>query len=511
MKALFSVYNKTNVVEFAHVVNKAGFSLVSTGGTHEFIQAAGIAVQQVSDLTNFPEILEGRVKTLSPIIHGGILARRNLPGDKEQLEKYDIAPIDIVVSNLYPFVETISRPDTSLNEALENIDIGGPAMIRAAAKNFPDVLIVVDPSDYEWISTRLKPSSSILDSFTLDERKELARKAFQHIALYDTAISQYLGNGYSFDRKEITFGYSKLYNLRYGENPHQKASLTTDPLSTGGIARAKQHHGRELSFNNILDGDSAFRIVSDYPEPAATIVKHTNPCGLAIHENQSTAYQKAFEGDPTSAYGGIVGFNRTVTESTAKAMKGVFYEIIIAPSYEPNALEILKKRRNLRILEVMPSKGFYENLEVRKITGGALIQTADVEEEDSRLWRTVTNRVPTPQEMLDLSFTWKAAKHVKSNGIVIGKDSTLMGIGVGQPNRVTSVHLAVRTAGVKAKGSSLASDAFFPFPDNIELASKSGITAIIQPGGSIRDQEVIDAANSNNIAMVFTGVRHFKH
>ncbi len=511
MKALFSVYDKTSVIEFAHAVREAEFSLVSTGGTHASIQAAGIPVQQVSELTNFPEILGGRVKTLSPIIHGGILARRNLASDKEELAKYDIEPIDIVVSNLYPFVETISRPDTSLNDALENIDIGGPAMIRAAAKNFPDVLVVVDPSDYKWISDRLKPGSASLDSFTLNERKELARKAFQHIALYDTAISQYLGDGYSFDRSEITFGYNKSYNLRYGENPHQKASLTTDPLTTGGIARATQHHGRELSFNNILDADAAFRIVSDYSDPAATIVKHTNPCGLAIHQDQPTAYKKAFKGDPTSAYGGIVGFNRAVTAATAEAMKGVFYEIIIAPSYEPDALKILKKRRNLRILEIMPSEGFYENVEVRKITGGALIQMIDTEAEDLSLWRNVTNRVPSHKEMLDLSFSWKAVKHVKSNGIVIGKDNTIIGVGVGQPNRVTSVHLAVRTAGVKTKGGSLASDAFFPFPDNIELASKSGITSIIQPGGSIRDQEVIDAANTNNIAMIFTGVRHFKH
>ena len=384
-------------------------------------------------------------------------------------------------------------------------------MIRAAAKNFPGVIVVVDPSDYGWIAEKLVRGADVRSALTFEERKALALKAFQHVALYDTAISQYLSQGDSLTSGEVTFGYSKLNDLRYGENPHQKAALYEDPLSTGGVARAERLHGIDLSFTNILDADAAWRAVSDFKEAAATVVKHTNPCGMAVHPDQPTAYKRAFEGDSVSAYGGIVGFNRPVTAATAEAMRGVLFDIIVAPDYEPDALETLKKRRRTRILKVMPATGLVEGIDVRKVTGGALIQTVDSIEEDPSTWKSVTRREPTEAELTDLEFAWRVAKHIKSNTIVLARDNTLVGMGAGQPNRVTSVHLALRIAEEKAKGSVLASDAFFPFADNVELAGGGGVTAIAQPGGSIRDEEVIAAADELGMAMVFTGTRHFKH
>ena len=514
MKALISTYDRSGVVEFARALIGAGFELVSTGGTGAALSEAGLPVQQVAELTGFPEILDGRVKTLHPKIHAGILARRDVASHAAQLAEHGVDTIDLVAVNLYPFVDTVSQPGVTLEEALEKIDVGGPTMIRAAAKNFPHVVVVVDPSDYEWIAGRLSKDARVSDAsqlLTLEERGELARKAFQHVALYDTAITQYLGDGDTQFSPEMTLGYTKLYDLRYGENPHQKASLYADSLSTGGIVKAKQLHGIELSFTNTLDADAAWRVVSDFSEPAATVVKHTNPCGLAVHADQPTAYRRAFEGDSVSAYGGIVGFNRPVTAATADAMRGELYHIIVAPAYEPEALEMFRKRKQLRVLQVSPAEGPVENLDVHSVSGGALIQTTDSIEEDSASWNVVTERKPTEAEVKDLAFAWKAAKHIKSNTIVLAKDGALVGMGAGQPNRVTSVHLALRIAGDKAKGSVLASDAFFPFADNVELAAEGGVTAIAQPGGSIRDEEVIAAANELNIAMVFTGTRHFRH
>jgi phosphoribosylaminoimidazolecarboxamide formyltransferase/IMP cyclohydrolase len=509
MKALLSVYDKTGVVELARALQGSGFELVSTGGTYKTIADTGLPVQQVSDLTGFPEILDGRVKTLHPSVHAGILARRDLASHAAQLAQYRIDTIDLVAVNLYPFVQTVSRPNVSLEDALENIDIGGPTMIRAAAKNFPHVIVVVDPSDYGWIAERL--SGGGMSALTLEERRELARKAFQHVALYDTAVSQYLSGGDVAFRNEATLGFTKLYDLRYGENPHQKAALYADALSKGGIVRARLLHGPELSFTNILDADAAWRVVSDFSEPAAAVIKHTNPCGLALHPDQPTAYRRAYEGDSVSAYGGIVGFNRPVAAATAQAMRGVLYDIIVAPDYEPEALETLKKRQRIRVLQASLAEGPLVNLDVRRVSGGFLLQNADVIEEDPASWKAVTERRPTEAELKDLAFAWKACKHIKSNAIVLAKDDTLVGMGTGQPNRVTSVHLALRIAGDKARGSVLASDAFFPFADNIELAAGGGITAIAQPGGSIRDEEVIAAANRLGVAMVFTGVRHFRH
>ena len=506
MRALLSVYDKTNLTEFARALHESGHELVSTGGTQAAIAGAGIPVQHVEDLTGFPEILDGRVKSLHPAIYGGILARRDIAEHNAQLAEHGIGTIDVVASNLYPFVDTVSNPNATLIDALENIDIGGPTMIRGAAKNFPHVIVVVDPADYGWISERLAAGKEL----TRDERRSLARKAFQHVALYDTTISQYLGED-ALEPDETTFGFSKVSTLRYGENPHQQAGLYAAPLSSGGIVRAKQLHGIDMSYTNYLDADAAWRVVADFEEPAATVIKHTNPCGLAVHDDQPTAYQRAFEGDSVSAYGGIVAFNRTLTTATARAMRGVLFDIIIAPSYEADALDVLRRRRRTRLLEVAPASGPQEGLDVRLVSGGALVQQTDDIAESPADWKVVTERQPTDAELADLAFAWRAAKHIKSNTIVLAKDNTLVGMGAGQPNRVVSVHLALRIAENKAKGSVLASDAFFPFADNIEMAASGGITAIAQPGGSIRDDEVIEAANEHGIAMLFTGTRHFRH
>ncbi len=520
MKALLSVYDKTGLVHLARTLSGAGCELVSTGGTAGALADAGLPVTQVADLTGSPEILDGRVKTLHPAIHGGILARRDLASHQAELESHGIGTIDVVVGNLYPFVETVSAESVTLQDALENIDIGGPTMIRAAAKNFPSVLVLVDPGDYGWVSERVAehglpaPYSDTGSeaAFSLDERRELARKAFQHVALYDTAVARYLtGATDSTSWPELTFGYDRVADLRYGENPHQKATLYASSLSSGGIVRAGKLHGIDMSYTNYLDADAAWRVVSDFSEPAVAVIKHTNPCGLAVHPDQPTAYQRAFEGDSISAYGGIVGFNRPVTRATAGAMRGVLYDIIVAPGYEEDALKTLRRRRRTRILRIDPEIGHATHLDLRLVTGGALVQAADDIDEDASAWKVVTELSPTEEQLRDLAFAWRAAKHIKSNTIVLAKDSTLVGMGAGQPNRVTSVHLALRIAGDKAKGSVLASDAYFPFPDNIEMAAEGGVSAIAQPGGSIRDDECIEAANRLGVAMVTTGTRHFRH
>ena len=517
MKALISVFDKTGILEFARALHQAGVGLVSTGGTHRTLsQDGGLPVQQVSELTGSPEILEGRVKTLHPRIHGGLLARRDSPDHMEELKIQGIEPIDLVVVNLYPFVETVSNPSVTLEEALENIDIGGPTMLRAAAKNFPDVTVVVDPNDYPWVLERMSNSG-----LSVEDRRHLAHKAFSHVSTYDAAVAQYLcrepddvADSGSNDStpQELTLSFRRQQELRYGENPHQSAGLYVRATGTaGGIANATQLHGKELSYNNLLDADVAWRAVSDFQESAAVVIKHTNPCGLACHTDQAEAYRRAHSGDPVSAFGGIVGFNRPLSAAAAQKMGGVFYEVVVAPSYEPEALEVLTKKRNLRILAVPPSEEGDDPYDLRPLSGGLLVQSRDVIEEDPASWRAVTERQPTPEELEDLAFAWRAGKHIKSNAIVLAKNRTLLGMGAGQPNRVNSVHLALRAAGENAGGSVLASDAFFPFPDNIELAAEGAITAIVQPGGSIRDEEVIQAADKHQIAMVFTGVRHFKH
>ncbi len=507
MKALLSASNRTGLVEFAQALHGAGFELVSTGGTGGALSDAGLPVQEVAELTGFPEILDGRVKTLHPKVHGGILARRDLDSHTAELDRHGIGTIDLVAVNLYPFVETVTEPGATLGDALENIDIGGPTLLRAAAKNFPHVIVAVDPADYGWLAQRLADRGPV----TLGERRKLAQKAFQHVALYDTAVSHYL-RGDSGDMPEaVTLGYERTAAVRYGENPHQQAAVYADPLSTGGIVRAEQLLGPELSYNNFLDGEAAWRVVSDFPEPAAVVVKHNNPCGLAIDVDQVAAYRKAYEGDSMSAYGGIVAFNRTLTGAAARAMRGVLYHVVIAPDFEREALEILKRRKQARVMRVAPASGPGERLDVRRVSGGALLQMADEIPVEPRSWVAKSKRQPTGEELLDLAFAWRAAAHVKSNAIVLARESALVGMGAGQPNRVTSVHLALRVAGGKAKGSVLASDAFFPFADGLELAAKGGITAVVQPGGSLRDDDVIEAADMLGLAMVFTGTRHFRH
>jgi len=513
MRAILSVSDKTGLIEFAKGLSELGFDIYSTGGTKKSLQQANVTVHGISDMTGSPEILDGRVKTLHPKVHGGILARRDLPEHMAELEEHHIQPIDMVVVNLYPFVKTVSRPDVNLTDALENIDIGGPTMIRASAKNFPSVIVVVDPQDYSHVLEHLQAGT-----LSLDERKKLAQKAFQHVAMYDTAISQYLWQGEEGFPENMTIALSKRYDLRYGENPHQPAVFYAENRvgqgQDSGITWAQQVWGKQLSFNNILDADAAWAAATDFAAATIAIVKHTNTCGLASDENIAEAYKKAFSGDPVSAYGGIVASNRKVTLSMAEAMKGVFYEIIIAPEYEPEALEFLKTRKDLRILIAeLPkhAENKAASLDYRRVKGGLLVQAADELAEEALQTKVATNRAPTAEEMADLKFAWRAVKHIKSNAIVLAKNKVLLGMGAGQPNRVVSVDIAKSKAGEASKGSVMASDAMFPFPDSVEQAAAAGVTAIIQPGGSIRDQESIDAANKYNIAMVFTGTRHFRH
>ena len=509
MKALLSVYDKTGIVEFSQKVSAAGYELISTGGTHRTLsEEGGLNVSQVADVTGSPEILDGRVKTLHPTIYAGLLARRDSPDHMGELKDLNIDTIDLVVVNLYPFVETISKADVTLADALENIDIGGPTMLRAASKNFPSVAVVVDPADYGWVGEKLANGG-----LTVEDRRGLAGKAFHHVSTYDSAVTGYLlGNDRGGEElpESLTISLTKISGLRYGENPHQSGALYSESSAPVGMAGARQLHGRELSYNNLMDADAAWRTASDFPDATVSVVKHANSCGLASRDDIAEAYLKAYEGDTVSAFGGIVAFNRTVTAAAAEAMEPVFYEVVIAPDYEPAALEILQKKRNLRILAIdkQPETPAYD---LRPITGGILVQTADAIAEDPTSWTVATQRQPTKNEMKDLAFAWKAAKHIKSNAIVFAKDLALVGMGAGQPNRVVSVHLSQRASGDNAKGSVLASDAFFPFADNIELAAEAGITAIVQPGGSIRDDEVIAAADKAGLAMVFTGVRHFRH
>ena len=507
MRALLSVYDKTGIVEFALVLEGAGAELISTGGTLRALQDAGLNARQVSEITGSPEILDGRVKTLHPTIHGGLLARRGNPAHLAQLEEHGIGPIDVVACNLYPFVETIGLPEATLDDALENIDIGGPTMVRSAAKNFPDVVVVVDPGDYERVG-RLLAGGDV----PAEERRRLAAKAFQHVALYDTAVAAYLRDGADDPARfpdELTAGWELVRPLRYGENPHQSGALYALPGVRNGLAHARQLHGIDMGYINYLDAEAAWEAAQGLPENGVSIVKHANTCGLATHEDQAEAYRRALSGDPVSAYGGIAGFNTVVTAATAQAMRGLLLDVIVAPGYEPAALDVLKRRDRCRVLEV--SQGSPPPLAIHAVSGGAIIQTPDVIEEDSGTWKAVTKRAPTPEELTDLEFAWRACRLIKSNAIVLVKDRALIGMGAGQPNRVTSVHLALRAAGDSANGAVLASDAFFPFADGIELAVSGGVTAVAQPGGSVRDEEVIAAADEHGVAMVFTGIRHFLH
>ena len=513
MRAIISVSDKEGVHDFATGLNRLGYDVFSTGGTKRALDEAGIPVRSISEITGFPEILGGRVKTLHPMVHGGILARRDLDNHMEELAKNGIDIIDLVAVNLYPFVQTVAREGVTLGEALENIDIGGPTMVRAAAKNFPGVIVVVDPADYPVVLAKLGGGG--VDQ---EERQRLARKAFQHVALYDTAIARYLGQDEKGFPDEMTIALQKRCGLRYGENPHQQAAFYAE-VDSGrrptGITFAEQLGGKELSFNNILDADAAWGAATDFAAPTVSVVKHTNPCGLASHDDIAEAYRRAFTGDPVAAFGGIVAANRKVTLDMAKEMKPVFYEIVIAPEYEPAALELLQEKGDLRILcaGLPPGYGDVEPgyLDLRRVKGGLLVQSSDSLPEGDVSMKTATRRDPSREEVADMLFAWRAVKHVKSNAILLVKNKTLLGMGAGQPSRIVSARVAIEKAGDKTAGSVLASDAMFPFPDVVEAAAASGVTAIIQPGGSKKDDESIKAADAHNMAMVFTGVRHFRH
>lgn len=508
-RVLISVFDKEGIVDFALGLEKLGWEIISTGGTRKVLKEAGINVIDISEITKFPEILDGRVKTLHPNIHGGILSRRHDERDVEILKDLNISTIDMVVNNLYPFEETVNKEGSSQEEIIENIDIGGPSMIRAAAKNYKDVTVVIDPIDYEKVLNQLKLNGDT----TLELRRSLAGKVFQYTAFYDSLISNYFNQINSIDFPEtITLSYKDGKNLRYGENPHQKAKFYKETSNLEGtILGADQLHGKELSFNNINDGNGTLEMLKEFEEPTVVAVKHANPCGIGSGKDLLGAYNKAYESDKISIFGGIIGANREIDEKVAKKINEIFVEIVMAPSFTEEALNILSSKKNIRILQI-PNimKSDYPSYDIKKVLGGILIQerNTDLLNEDLEI---VTKRKPTEEEMEDLLFGWKSVKGVKSNGVLLVKDKGTIGIGMGQVNRIWAVEAAIKRGEEKTAGSVLASDGFFPFKDSIETLAKAGVRAIIQPGGSLRDEESIIEADKNDIAMVFTGMRHFKH
>lgn len=516
-QALISVYDKTGLEDFARGLSELGIKIISTGGTAKFLRERGIPTQDVSEITKFPEVLEGRVKTLHPAIHASVLARRDRPTDVGTLAEHQISPIDLVVVNLYPFQETAARPSATLEEALEAIDIGGQALLRAAAKNFRSVGVVVNPDRYEKVLSELRATGWLSEQ----TREELALEAFAQASAYDTAIHAYLKEVHKRKVKDaspfpliLQPTYRRLRGLRYGENPHQGGALYGEVgARRAGVAFARQLHGKELSFNNLADLDAGWDLMKEFEEPTAAIIKHQNPCGVACGKDLLEAYRKAYACDPTSAYGGVIAVNRPLDEATAAEIVPVFVEAIIAPSYEAGALEALKKKKHLRILELSLGErgGRDTTWQLRQISGGMLVQEKDAILIRENGLKVATRKKPFEQEMGDLLFAWKVAKHVKSNAVVLAKEKQTVGIGAGQMSRIDSLEIAVKKAGERARGSALASDGFFPFPDSIHRAAEAGVAAIIQPGGSIRDEEVIRAADEHSIAMVFTGIRHFKH
>ncbi|MBU8906394.1 bifunctional phosphoribosylaminoimidazolecarboxamide formyltransferase/IMP cyclohydrolase [Desertibacillus haloalkaliphilus] len=508
-RALISVSNKEGIVEFAKQLADAGVEIVSTGGTKNAIADAGVPVIGISEVTGFPEILDGRVKTLHPKIHGGLLAMRESNDHLQQLEDHEITPIDLVVVNLYPFQQTIAKPDVTFADAIENIDIGGPSMLRAAAKNHKHVTVIVDPADYSTVLSEVKESGAVEG----ETRRKLAAKVFRHTAAYDAVISEYLTKEVGEESPEsLTVTYEKKQDLRYGENPHQKATFYSKPLvEENSIANAEQLHGKALSYNNINDADAALAIVKEFEEPAVVAVKHMNPCGVGIGDSIEAAYDKAYEADPVSIFGGIIAANREIDRDTALKMKEIFLEIIIAPSFTDEALEVLTTKKNLRLLTVGVNQAEEAEKKVTSIHGGALVQEEDVYGLADAELSVPTKREPTPEEWKALKLAWKVVKHVKSNAIVLAKDDMTIGVGAGQMNRVGAAKIAIEQAGEQGAGAVMGSDAFFPMNDTVTEAGKAGVTAIIQPGGSIRDQESIDKADELGIAMVCTGVRHFKH
>ncbi|MDO5291944.1 MAG: bifunctional phosphoribosylaminoimidazolecarboxamide formyltransferase/IMP cyclohydrolase [bacterium] len=517
MRALISVSDKTGIVEFAKELVDLGIEIISTGGTYNKLKAEGVPAIEISDLTGFPECLDGRVKTLHPIVHAGLLAMRSKPEHMQQLKDLNIQTIDMVVVNLYPFKETILKDGVTRAEAVENIDIGGPTMLRSAAKNYQDVAVVTDPRDYETVLNELKENKEV----SLDTKFYLMQKVFMHTSNYDTMIADFLKkerNDHELP-ETLTMTFEKVQDMRYGENPHQKAAFYREiGKKHGSLTDAKQYNGKELSFNNINDTNGALELLKEFTEPTVVACKHGNPCAVASDENIVEAYIKAFNADKVSIYGGIVVVNRPVTKELAEEMSKIFLEVIVAPSYEKEALDILCKKKNLRVLELpeidVPQD---ENaLDLKKVNGGVIVQTIDSKLLNEADLKVVTDRQPTEKEMEDMMFAWRVVKFVKSNGIALAKDKHTVGIGPGQVNRVWAAKQCVEHAKELISedatvGSVLASDAFFPFNDTVEAAHKAGITAIIQPGGSIRDQDSIDKCNEYGIAMVFTGMRHFRH
>jgi phosphoribosylaminoimidazolecarboxamide formyltransferase/IMP cyclohydrolase len=510
MRAIVSVSDKAGLAEFTRHFKDLGIEIYSTGGTKKALQEAGVPVHSVSEITGFPEILNGRVKTLHPMVHGGILARRDLPEHMEELVKNKIQPIDMVVINLYPFVQTVSKPGVTLQEALENIDIGGPTMIRAAAKNFPSVLVIVDPADYSVILEKLKNGK-----VDMTERQRLAQKAFQHVAMYDTAIAQYLRPEGSFT-DDLTIAMKKVSTLRYGENPHQKGALYVEQYAGKkplGLVNVNLLSGPELSFNNFLDLEAAWSTACDFNDPTIVIIKHTNPCGCCSNTDMIKAYQNALAADPVSAFGGIIACNRKMDIKLATEIDKMHYDCIIALDYDEETLKLLGRKKSLRMCKCEPLQPPFkpQRFDIRPVSGGFLVQEEDYYTEGEFKPKVMSKRQPTDKEMQDMLFAWKCIKHIKSNGIAIARDNNMLGMGTGQPNRVISVRLSLERAGEAAKGASLASDAMIPFPDTVEVAAKGGVTAVIETGGSVKDAEVIACADKYNMALVFSGIRHFRH
>ena len=524
-QALISLSDKHGALAFAQGLAAQGVTLLSTGGTAKLLREAGLAVTEIGDYTGFPEMLDGRVKTLHPKVHGGILARRDLPEHLATIAQHDIPTIDLVCVNLYPFRETVAKPDVTLEDAIENIDIGGPAMLRSAAKNYAGVAVVTDPADYPTLLAEMGANDGAL---SLATRFDLARKAFTHTARYDAAIANWLTaldennnpQALSPFPQKLQLAFDRVETLRYGENPHQQAAFYRDPVATpGSISTYKQLQGKELSYNNIADADAAWECVKTFAAPCCVIIKHANPCGVAIDANLLAAYEKAFQTDSTSAFGGIIAFNGTVDTDIVAAMneRKHFVEVLIAPAFTPAAKEMLASKQNLRVLELpvdTDSSQHYHAFEMKRVGGGLLVQTPDTFNVQASNLKLVTKIAPTPAQVDDLLFAWRVAKFVKSNAIVFcGKGMTL-GVGAGQMSRVDSTRIAAikaKNAGLSLAGSCIASDAFFPFRDGLDVLAEAGAKAVIQPGGSMRDEEVIAAADEHGIAMVFTGARHFRH
>ena len=515
-RALLSVSDKTGVVDLARRLADKGVTLLSTGGTMKAIANAGIPVTGVSDVTGFPECLDGRVKTLHPMIHAGLLAIRGNEEHMAQIRELGVETIDMVIINLYPFRATIEKPGVTFEDAIENIDIGGPTMLRAAAKNAQDVVVIIDPADYDRVMTEFEETGDV----SLKTKRYLQYKVFEHTAQYDAMIQQYLRD--QLEEKEqfhfpqnLTVTFEKVQEMRYGENPHQGAAFYRDLTDIAGtLPAAKQLHGKELSYNNINDTNGALELLREFDTTAVVAVKHGNPCGVGVADEVSEAYRLAYEADPVSVFGGIVVTNATVDAATAEQMSKIFLEIIVAPAFTDEALEILTRKKNLRLLQLDTTIRAYPKAEriLRKVTGGLLVQ--DVDDKllpDEGELKVVTEKAPTEEQMKDLLLAWKIVKHAKSNGIAIAKDNQSLGIGPGQVNRIWATQMAIERSGEKVKGAALASDAFFPFDDCVQVCAQAGISCIIQPGGSVRDQDSIDACNKAGIAMVFTGMRHFKH